>query len=47
MEKKNWLNPEVAEMEVAETQYGGINTKEFDDIYVNQEGNWEGTFVES
>lgn len=47
MEKKNWLNPEVAEMEVAETQYGGANTIEFDDIYVNSEGKYEGTFKES
>lgn len=47
MEKKNWLNPEVAEMEVADTQYGGATVTEPDDIFVNAEGKWEATFVES
>lgn len=31
----------------SETQYGSKNTINFDDIYANADGNWEGTFVES
>lgn len=44
---KDWKNPELREIMLSETQYGGKNTIEFDDIYVNAEGNWEGTFKES
>lgn len=44
---KEWMNPVMEELNIEETQYGGKHTKEFDDIYVNAEGNWEGTFKES
>lgn len=43
---KIWSNPEVEELNLSNTNYGGTTTKEFDDIFVNAEGNWEGTFKE-
>lgn len=45
MEKRIWDNPEVSEMNLTETQYGGQNVAEFDYVYQNADGNWEGTFV--
>lgn len=47
MEKKIWANPEVTEMDLTETQYGGKKVAKFDYVYQNAEGNWEGTFVAS
>lgn len=44
---KEWMNPELKEINISDTQYGGRKIWEFDDIYVNSEGNWEGTFKES
>ena len=43
MEKK-WIAPEMSEMNVADTQHGGETISTFDDIYVNKDGVWEGTF---
>lgn len=43
---KEWTKPAVEEIKVSQTQYGGKIGIEFDDIYVNSEGNWEGTFSE-
>lgn len=44
---KKWNAPEVSEMNLAETAYGGTQTIKADDVYVNAEGNWEATFEAS
>lgn len=44
---KKWNEAEVIELKVTETQYGGNVTNNFDYVYQNAEGNWEGTFVPS
>lgn len=44
---KKWSAPVIEEMNIADTQYGGKSSIDFDDIYVNSEGKWEGTFKES
>lgn len=41
---KTWENAEIVEMNVADTQYGGTTVTDFDNIYQNADGNWEGTF---
>lgn len=42
---KNWERAEVEVMDLANTAYGGQVSPNFDDIFVNDEGNYEGTFV--
>lgn len=44
---KNWTNAEIVSIELTATAYGSADTVEFDDIYVNAEGKWEGTFGEA
>lgn len=41
---KIWLNPEIDELNIASTQYGAATVTEFDNVYVNSSGEWEGTF---
>lgn len=41
---KKWTSPEVQEINVSETAYGGKTVTDFDNIYQNAEGKWEGTF---
>ena len=40
-----WTDAELQEITISETQYGGITITDFDNIYQNAEGKWEGTFV--
>lgn len=42
---KKWNVPEISEMTLAETEYGGKKVAKADYVYVNEEGNWEATFV--
>ena len=44
---KEWNEPQLEEVLLSDTQYGGTSTTDFDDIYVNGYGFWEGTFVTS
>lgn len=41
---KEWQNAEMCEIKFEETNYGGAVLSEFDDIYTNGQGEWEGTF---
>lgn len=41
---KIWLNPEIEELNITATQYGAATVTEFDNVYVNSGGEWEGTF---
>ena len=40
---KKWENAEMKELSFSMTEYGAGVITEFDDIYVNAEGYWEGT----
>ena len=42
---KTWICPEVEEVSFAQTQYGGQETTVLDNVYVNADGFYEGTFV--
>lgn len=42
---KEWTNAEIEEFSLAETAHGGKVESDFDDIYVNADGKWEGTFA--
>ena len=41
---KIWTNAELQEITISETQYGGQTVTKFDNVYQNDEGNWEATF---
>lgn len=41
---KKWEMPAVEELTLSETMYGGSTVTEFDNLYMNDEGNWEATF---
>lgn len=41
---KTWMNAELTEVTISNTQYGGTAVTEFDNVYQNAEGNWEATF---
>lgn len=41
---KIWTNAELEEITFSETQYGGTTVTDFDNLYQNGDGNWEGTF---
>lgn len=40
---KTWINAELAEVTISETQYGGKTVTSFDNVYQNEKGNWEAT----
>ena len=42
---KNWETPSVEEVDLSETEYGGTTVTNFDNVYQNADGKWEGTFV--
>lgn len=44
---KKWTDAVIVELDLTETQYGGQTVTEFDYVYQNADGNWEGTFVAS
>lgn len=43
---KEWQEAEMLEIKFGETNYGGAVLSEFDDIYVNANGEWEGTHID-
>lgn len=42
---KNWMTPEVEELNVAETQYGSPVVTTLDNVYVSADGYPTGTFA--
>lgn len=44
---KSWEEATFEVVDLDETNYGGKTVTSFDNIFMNDEGVWEGTFVRS